>query len=78
MNANAKVADNILDAINDKFLQTHSRNLTAGLLKQGMDINKVVAIIKEYTIKYMFIKSQDKEMALLFTPETWWDCRGRK
>ena len=48
------------------------------MLEEGMNINTICSIIKEYQKKYLYIKSQDENLAKQFTMEMWWICRGRK
>tara|TARA_R110000751_G_C13703719_1_gene473639 strand:- start:768 stop:1031 length:264 start_codon:yes stop_codon:yes gene_type:complete len=73
-----KMTKQIKDGINDKFMMNECSELTGVMLNVGMDINKVCGIIKEYQTKYLFIKSQDEDLAKLFTWKMWWKTRGNE
>ena len=68
----------IKDAIKDDFMMNECNNFTRTMLKDGMSINTICGVIKEYQTKYLYIKSQDEKLAQQFTMEMWWICRGRK
>jgi len=78
MSSNKTKTMNIKDSVNDKFMMDECSEFTRKTLKNGIDINTICGIIKEYQRKYLYIKSQDKELAKTFTMEMWWICRDRK
>ena len=53
--------EQIKDGLNDKFMINECNEMTRRMLKEGVNINTVCGIIKEYQTKYLYIKSQDKE-----------------
>ena len=72
MSSNKTKTMNIKDSVNDKFMMGECSKFTAEMLKQGVDINTICRIVKEYQRKYLYVKSQDKEWAKHFTMKVWW------
>ena len=69
---------NVNDALKDKFMINECNEFTRIMLKQKININTICGIVKEYQTKYLYIKSNDIQLAQKFTMEMWWNCRGRK
>ena len=65
--------DEIKEHLADKDLMARSQELTAGLLKGSMDINKVIACVKDFQRNYVRIKTDSPGAEKDFTPEMWWN-----
>jgi hypothetical protein len=65
------------DAINDKFMIEECNKFTRKMLEAKMSINTICALVKEYQTKYLYIKSQDEELANRFTLEMWFKLRTK-
>ena len=63
-------------AINDKFMMEECNKFTRKMLAAKLSINTVCALVKEYQTKYLYIKSQDEELAKTFTLEMWFKLRS--
>ena len=70
--------EQIKDGLNDKFMMNECNEFLGKMLEANMNINTICGIIKEYQTKYLYIKSQDKELAKQFTMKMWWELRGRE
>tara|TARA_R100000388_G_C7218884_1_gene147742 strand:- start:77 stop:292 length:216 start_codon:yes stop_codon:yes gene_type:complete len=70
--------EQIKDGLNDKFMMNECNEFTRKMLEANININTICGIIKEYQTKYLYIKSQDKELAKQFTIEMWWKLRARE
>ena len=66
-----------MDYINDEFLMKNCQSMTKKFLDNGMDLDMVVSIIKEYQTKYIYLNKINPEMSKTFTPEMWWECRKK-
>lgn len=62
--------------LNDKFLMKQCNEFTHKALKAGLSINTTCALVKEYQVKYLYIKENDEKLAREFTIEMWVKLRG--
>lgn len=73
---NMKLSSIQLQLLNDEFFLKESSEITKKLIDLNMNINTISAVIKEYTVKYAYIKEKAPELASMFTSEMWWRSRG--
>ena len=70
--------EQINDALKDKFMTEECNKFTRFSLENGIKIDTICALVKEYQTKYLYIKSFDEKLAREFDMKKWWKLRNKQ